>query len=118
MHMVKAHFVLENLRILGEFLGRSILEKFQYSSAVPNINIVVQYYFSVKCILVIFVCFKIYFFISHHWKSPRIRQKLLGVFCVITTRKRSLRQGNIFTRICHSFCPWGRLAMHHASEVT
>ena len=26
---------------------------------------------------------------------------------VITARKRSLGQGNIFTRVCHSFCPGG-----------
>ena len=50
VHMVKTHLMLENLRISGAFSGRSLLEKFQYSSAVPNINIVVQYYFSVKCI--------------------------------------------------------------------
>ena len=27
---------------------------------------------------------------------------------VITARKRSLGQGNIFTNVCHSFCPRGR----------
>ena len=27
---------------------------------------------------------------------------------IITARKRSLGQGNIFTGMCQSFCPWGR----------
>ena len=26
---------------------------------------------------------------------------------ILTVRKWSLRQGNIFTSVCHSFCPWG-----------
>ena len=39
-------------------------------------NIIVQYYFCVKYI-VFCVCFKIYFLIDHHCKTPRIRQKLL-----------------------------------------
>ena len=26
---------------------------------------------------------------------------------MFTARKRSLRQGNIFTSVCHSFCPQG-----------
>ena len=28
-------------------------------------------------------------------------------FCFFTARKRSLGQGNIFTSVCHSFCPGG-----------
>ena len=28
---------------------------------------------------------------------------------IVTTRKRSLGQGNVFTGICHSFCPQGGL---------
>ena len=33
----------------------------------------------------------------------------------------SLGQGNVFTGVCHSFCPpggWGRLASQHGSQVT
>ena len=26
---------------------------------------------------------------------------------IVTTRRRSLGQGNIFTSVCHSFCPHG-----------
>ena len=40
--------------------------------------------------------------------------------CFITTRKRSLGQGNVFTGACHSFCPrWGGgwlPSMHHSSH--
>ena len=31
----------------------------------------------------------------------------LQKFILITARKRSLGQGNIFTSVCHSFCPGG-----------
>ena len=29
--------------------------------------------------------------------------------CFVTVRKQSLGQGNIFTSVCHSFCPRGSL---------
>ena len=33
-----------------------------------------------------------------------VRQFVMFYF-IITARKQSLRQGNIFTSVCHSFCP-------------
>ena len=35
-----------------------------------------------------------------------VRQFVMFCF-IITARKQSLRQGNIFTSVCHSFCPRG-----------
>ena len=43
LHMVEIHFPLENLWISEPPLG--ILEKFQQSLALPNVKIIVQYYF-------------------------------------------------------------------------
>ena len=36
-------------------------------------------------------------------------------FCIITIRKRSLGQGNIFTGVCQSFCPGG-LPLHDVTS--
>ena len=61
VHMVKTHFLLENLWISK--LSLSILENFQRSSTLPNIKI-----FLVSNVLIICVCFKIYFLIDTFFK--------------------------------------------------
>ena len=48
------------------------------------------------------------FVLSELW--PAKGKQLSGrpaVYLFITARKRSLGQGNIFTSVCHSFCPAG-----------
>ena len=47
VHMVKTHFLLENLWISGASLG--VLEKFQCSLAVPNIKYNCAILFCLKC---------------------------------------------------------------------
>ena len=55
--------------------GATNLENFQQSSAVPNIKYNLAVFLS--NVLVICICFKIYFFIDYHSKTPPIRQNLL-----------------------------------------
>ena len=40
-----------------------------------------------------------------------VRQFVMFCF-IITARKQSLRQGNIFTSVCNSFCPLGEGGLH------
>ena len=56
-----------NLRISET--SRSKLEKFQHSPAFPNIKHNCVVLFSVSIILVIYLCFKTYFPIKHHYKT-------------------------------------------------
>ena len=68
VRMVETHFLLENLWISGAFLGT--LGKFQHSLALPNIKYnCAIYIIFVSCVLIICVCFKIYFLIHHHCKT-------------------------------------------------
>ena len=46
-----------------------------------------------------------------------LREKWNGFLLVITARKRSLGQGNVFTLVCHSVHNGGSLS-YHASQVT
>ena len=75
VHMVKTHFLLKNLRLSGASF--SMLEKFQHSSAVPSVKdncgviFLCQMYWSLTC-------FKIYFLIDQHGKTPRKRKNLLN----------------------------------------
>ena len=54
---------------------------------------------------------------SYNWlkctAKSACHKKLFSLLClfnafshIITARKRSLGQGNVFTGACHSFCPW------------
>ena len=63
--MLETHFLLENLCISEPSLG--ILEKFQRSSALPNIKYNCVVLFLGKLYWLFPLCFKIYFPIGHHW---------------------------------------------------
>ena len=66
VHMVKTHFLLEYLSISWASLG--ILEKIKHSSVIIFVSNAL-----VNC-----VCFKIYFLIDHHCKTPRKDKNLLN----------------------------------------
>ena len=49
------------------------------------------------------------------------RKCYFQILSIVTARKRSLGQGNVFTGLCHSFCPWGGgggwlPSIHHRSH--
>ena len=80
-----------NIRGILRYTG-----KFQCSSAVPNIKYDCALLFCV-CIFVLFLvtcgCFRIYFLIDHHCKTPQIRQKLLKFL-----------RGVMVSILTHNFC--------------
>ena len=66
VHMVETHFLFENLWISEPSLG--ILEKFQRSSALPNIKYNCAALFWSEILLGIYLWFKIYFLIDTNAK--------------------------------------------------
>ena len=93
-HMFKIHFLLENLQISGTSLGS--LEKFQHSLALPNTKCNCVILFLCQMYWSFLYCFKIFYLIDHHCKTPQIRQKLLKFL-------QGVKWGSCF---------WGRFEMN------